>query len=52
MKLITVFFAAMVLTLTQLSAIASATDAPLSAGFYGGWVEEPMIVGLQGRYNF
>jgi iron complex outermembrane receptor protein len=38
--------------LTDETTYTFATDAPLSAGIYGGWVEEPMIVGLQGRYNF
>jgi outer membrane receptor protein involved in Fe transport len=27
-------------------------DAPLSAGIYAGWVEEPRVWGLQGQYNF
>ena len=27
-------------------------DAPLSAGIYGGWVEEPFVWGAQFRYNF
>ena len=27
-------------------------DAPLSAGIFGAWPEEPRIVGLQARYNF
>jgi iron complex outermembrane receptor protein len=38
--------------LTDETTYSYATDAPLSAGIYGGWVEEPRIVGLQGRYNF
>ena len=38
--------------LTDETTYTFATDAPLSAGIYGGWVEEPRIVGLQGRYNF
>lgn len=28
------------------------TDSPLSAGIYGHWLEEPMILGLQARYSF
>ena len=38
--------------LTDETSYSYATDAPLSAGIYAGWVEEPRIVGLQGRYNF
>ena len=38
--------------LTDETTLTFATDSPLSAGIYAGWVEEPMIVGLQGRYNF
>jgi iron complex outermembrane receptor protein len=38
--------------LTDETTYSYATDAPLSAGIYAGWIEEPMIVGLQGRYNF
>ena len=38
--------------LTDETTYTFATDAPLSAGIYGGWVEEPRIIGLQGRYNF
>ena len=38
--------------LTDETTYTFATDAPLSAGVYGSWIEEPMIVGLQGRYNF
>jgi outer membrane receptor protein involved in Fe transport len=38
--------------LTDETTYTFATDAPLSAGIYGSWIEEPMIVGLQGRYNF
>ena len=38
--------------LTDETTYTYATDAPLSAGIYGGWVEEPRIIGLQGRYNF
>ena len=38
--------------LTDEATYSFATDAPLSAGIYGGWVEEPRIIGLQARYNF
>jgi len=38
--------------LTDETTYTFATDAPLSAGIYGAWIEEPRIVGLQGRYNF
>ena len=38
--------------LTDETTYTFATDAPLSAGIYGGWVEEPRIIGLQARYNF
>jgi iron complex outermembrane receptor protein len=38
--------------LTDETTYSYAQDAPLSAGIYAGWVEEPRIVGLQGRYNF
>ena len=38
--------------LTDETTYSYATDAPLSAGIYGGWVEEPRIIGLQARYNF
>ena len=38
--------------LTDETTYSYASDAPLSAGIYGGWIEEPRIIGLQGRYNF
>jgi outer membrane receptor protein involved in Fe transport len=38
--------------LTDETTYTYATDAPLSAGIYGGWVEEPRIIGLQARYTF
>ena len=38
--------------LTDETTYTYATDAPLSAGIYGGWVEEPRIIGLQARYSF
>jgi iron complex outermembrane receptor protein len=38
--------------LTDETTYTYATDAPLSAGIYGSWIEEPRIIGLQGRYNF
>jgi iron complex outermembrane recepter protein len=38
--------------LTDETTYTYATDSPLSAGIYAGWVEEPRIIGLQGRYNF
>jgi outer membrane receptor protein involved in Fe transport len=38
--------------LTDETSYSYATDAPLSAGIYGGWIEEPRIIGLQGRYSF
>ncbi len=38
--------------LTDESTYTFVTDAPLSAGIYGAWAEEPRIVGLQARYNF
>jgi outer membrane receptor protein involved in Fe transport len=38
--------------LTDETTYTFVTDAPLSAGIYGAWAEEPMIVGLQARYNF
>ena len=38
--------------LTDESTYSFVTDAPLSAGIYGAWAEEPRIVGLQARYNF
>jgi len=38
--------------LTDETTYSYASDAPLSAGIYGGWVEEPRIIGLQGRFNF
>jgi outer membrane receptor protein involved in Fe transport len=38
--------------LTDETTYSYATDAPLSAGIYGGWVEEPRIIGVQARYSF
>ncbi len=38
--------------LTDEATYSFALDAPLSAGLYGAWAEEPRIVGLQARYNF
>ena len=38
--------------LTDETTYTYATDAPLSAGIYAHWIEEPRIIGLQGRYNF
>ena len=38
--------------LTDESTYTYATDAPLSGGIYAGYLEEPRIIGLQGRYNF
>ena len=38
--------------LTDETTYSYATDAPLSAGIYGGWVEEPRIIGIQARYAF
>ena len=38
--------------LTDETTYTYATDSPLSAGIYGGWVEEPRIIGLQARYSF
>ncbi|MCB1687730.1 MAG: TonB-dependent receptor [Halioglobus sp.] len=38
--------------LTDETTYTYATDAPLSAGIYGGWVAEPRIIGVQGLYNF
>jgi outer membrane receptor protein involved in Fe transport len=38
--------------LTDETTYTASVDAPLSAGVYVGWVEEPRIVGIQGRYNF
>ncbi|MGI9287872.1 MAG: TonB-dependent receptor [Pseudomonadales bacterium] len=38
--------------LTDEATYSFAVDAPLSAGIYGAWAEEPRIIGLQGRYNF
>ncbi|MEH6567763.1 MAG: TonB-dependent receptor [Halioglobus sp.] len=38
--------------LTDETTYTFATDAPLSAGVYGAWAEEPRTVGLQARYNF
>ena len=38
--------------LTDENTYTYATDAPLSAGIYAHWIEEPRIIGLQGRYNF
>ncbi|MEH6580828.1 MAG: TonB-dependent receptor [Halioglobus sp.] len=38
--------------LTDETTYTFAVDAPLSAGIYGAWAEEPRIVGLQARYNF
>ena len=32
--------------------ISFSIDAPLSAGIYGGGVDEPRVYGLQGTYNF
>ena len=38
--------------LTDETTYTYATDAPLSGGIYAGWLEEPRIIGLQGRFNF
>lgn len=38
--------------LTDETTYTASIDAPLSPGVYVGWVEEPRIVGVQGRYNF
>ena len=38
--------------LTDETTYTYATDSPLSAGIYGGWIEEPRIIGVQARYNF
>jgi iron complex outermembrane recepter protein len=38
--------------LTDETTYSFVVDAPLSAGIYGAWAEEPRVVGLQGRYNF
>jgi iron complex outermembrane recepter protein len=38
--------------LTDETTYSFVVDAPLSAGIYGAWAEEPRIVGLQARYNF
>ena len=38
--------------LTDEETFTFVTDAPLSAGIFGAWAEEPRIVGLQARYNF
>jgi iron complex outermembrane recepter protein len=38
--------------LTDETTHTASLDAPLSPGVYAGWIEEPRIVGVQGRYNF
>ncbi|MEH6567776.1 MAG: TonB-dependent receptor [Halioglobus sp.] len=38
--------------LTDETTYSAAVDSPLSAGIYGHRIEEPLIIGLQGRYNF
>lgn len=38
--------------LTDEVTYTASVDAPLSSGVYAGWIEEPRIVGVQGRYNF
>ncbi|MEH6611373.1 MAG: TonB-dependent receptor [Halioglobus sp.] len=38
--------------LTDETTYSFVVDAPLSAGIYGAWAEEPRIIGLQARYNF
>lgn len=38
--------------LTDETTYSRITDAPLSAGIYGAQIEEPLIIGVQGRYNF
>ncbi|MBA36057.1 MAG: hypothetical protein CMI14_11620 [Oleispira sp.] len=38
--------------LTDETTYTASIDAPLSPGVYAGWIEEPRIVGVQGRYNF
>lgn len=38
--------------ITDENTYSFATDAPVSAGIYGAWAEEPRVVGVQGRYNF
>jgi outer membrane receptor protein involved in Fe transport len=38
--------------LTDEATLTFVTDAPLSAGIYGGWAEAPRVIGLQARYQF
>jgi len=38
--------------LTEEVTYTASVDAPLTPGAYAAWVEEPRIVGIQGRYNF
>ena len=38
--------------LTDEATHSFALDAPLSAGLYAAWAEEPRVLGLQARYNF
>jgi len=38
--------------LTDETSYSAIIDAPLSAGIYGGWIEEPLVWGMQLRYNF
>lgn len=38
--------------LTDEATYTASVDAPLSAGIYAAWIEEPRIIGIQARYNF
>lgn len=38
--------------LTDKATYTASLDAPLSPGVYVGWIEEPRVIGLEGRFNF
>jgi iron complex outermembrane receptor protein len=38
--------------LTDKATYSFMLDAPLSAGIFAGWIEEPRVIGLQFRYSF